>query len=231
MAFSAQQKMMELEMHVKLRDRTARTYRQIAPKYDSLHGRWLRYAGGGAQAAFEAAVLMRIKAGDRVLDAGCGTGLLARRILACRPDVDLTLVDACPEMIAQAADLPAARVEGSLLNLPFTDNYFDIVTAAWSIEATENPALALRELRRVLKPGGNLVLVFCSDAPAAIPFARVMRWSVKLRHTGKFLSVDAVDAFLTADDAGQTMRLHSLGPATAMIFTKSQAREPLAACA
>ncbi len=206
----------------------AAAYARIAQRYDSLHHRWLRYAGGGAQAAFEAAVMMAVRPGAQVLDAGCGTGALARRLLAQCPGAQATLLDACPDMLAQAADVRARRVEGSLLDLPFADAGFDLVTAAWSIETTDCPARALRELQRVLRPGGDLVLVFCSDAAPELPLARLLRLAVQMRSTGRFLRADAVEALLRRNAAGRTLRLPSLGPATAMLFRKAAAA-PVAA--
>ncbi|MCP4307728.1 MAG: methyltransferase domain-containing protein, partial [bacterium] len=136
-------------------------YDKIAPRYDRMHATWLRYAGGEAQAAFEAAVMSSLSAGMRILDAGSGTGRLARHIVASGPEqLELTLVDRCRSMLSQSADLPVRLVEGCLMALPFENEMFDLVSAAWSVESTPNPARVVRELLRVLRPGGQLVLVF-----------------------------------------------------------------------
>ncbi len=56
-------------------------YYKLAPRYDKLHHRWLRHAGGEAQAALEGLVRALATPNSRLLDAGCGTGNLARRLI------------------------------------------------------------------------------------------------------------------------------------------------------
>ena len=65
-----------------LTNRMVRIYGQLAPVYDVLHRRWLRFAGGEAQAALEAAVRIAISPRATLLDAGCGTGRFARAMLS-----------------------------------------------------------------------------------------------------------------------------------------------------
>lgn len=130
-----------------------RNYDDIANRYDRMHRRWLRYAGGEAQAAFEASVLARFEPGMKVLDAGCGTGVLARRLLSFAPGpVDIPLIDNSAKMLALASSPAVQFRKGCLMELPFADEQFDLVTAAWSIEATPNLGRSLRELLRVLRP-------------------------------------------------------------------------------
>ncbi|MEM9428310.1 MAG: methyltransferase domain-containing protein [Pseudomonadota bacterium] len=198
-------------------------YNRLASRYATMHQRWLRHAGGPAQAAFEAAVVARLAAGDRMLDAGCGRGDLARHVLSARPGVVVTLLDACAEMLAAARDLPVPGIEGSLLDLPFPSASFDLVSAAWSIEATENPVQAIGELTRVLRPGGDLVLVFCSDAPPGSVAARILRRTVELRGTGRFLCAETVANALHAGAPGRLTHLRSFGPATALLFERGPA--------
>ncbi|MEM1265270.1 MAG: methyltransferase domain-containing protein [Pseudomonadota bacterium] len=197
---------------------TPGVYNRIASRYATMHQRWLRHAGGPAQAAFEAAVVARLAAGDRMLDAGCGRGDLARHVLSARPSVVLTLLDASAEMLAAARDLPVPRIDGSLLDLPFPSASFDLVSAAWSIEATENPVQAISELKRVLRPGGDLVVVFCSDAAPGSIAARILRRAVELRGTGRFLCTETVAAALRTGTPGRLTHLRSFGPATALLF-------------
>ena len=199
-------------------------YSKIAPRYDRMHRKWLKYAGGEAQAAFEASITAHIRPGMSVLDAGCGTGEFARHLTALYGGtIGLTLYDACPEMLAQTHGIPAERAEGCLCDMPFADDSFDLISAAWSIETTPDPAKALAELMRVLKPGGQLVIVFCATTPTDRLLARVLRQSVTLRGTGRFLDVDDIHQHLTANGAEAVTRLRCDGPAAVFSAQKPAA--------
>lgn len=95
-----------------------------------------------------------------VLDAGCGTGGLMRRLRAERPDLAVFGVDFSPAAASRAAaksGAPAAA--GSVLALPFADAGFDAVISADVLcHRSLEPAQALAEFARVLRPGGRLVL-------------------------------------------------------------------------
>jgi ubiquinone/menaquinone biosynthesis C-methylase UbiE len=107
----------------------------------------------------------------QVLDAGAGTGALSRRLASILPDLHPVLVDTSPSMLAQAADLDAPRAVASVTALPFPKGTFDAVICAWVIETVDEPHAAVRELLRVLRPGGTLVYSFCSR-----PARRRDRW-------------------------------------------------------
>ena len=96
--------------------------------------------------------------GKRVLDAGCGSGLALR--LASEAGAEVSGVDATPELVAIARERVAGgdvRV-GDIESLPFGDREFDAVFAFNAIQYAENPMNALRELRRVAKPDGMVVI-------------------------------------------------------------------------
>jgi len=91
---------------------------------------------------------------ERVLDLGCGRGQLLR-MLAARHPADYTGLDAAPEVATsgwtyRSGDLTA--------RLPFADGSFDLVVAGEVIEHVPHPDDLLREARRVLAPGGTLVI-------------------------------------------------------------------------
>ncbi|WP_404421811.1 class I SAM-dependent methyltransferase [Nibricoccus sp. IMCC34717] len=95
----------------------------------------------------------------RLLDAGCGTGGFLRRLARQRPLWEAQGVDRSGEACALARARGAAPItEATLEALPFADNFFDAVVSADVFYQVEEPAVALRELRRVLRPGGALVL-------------------------------------------------------------------------
>ncbi len=96
----------------------------------------------------------------QVLDAGCGTGGLLAALGRDRPDlrlIGLEWAQAAAARAARKAAVPVAR--GSVNAMPFADAGFDAVVSADVLcHAAVDPAAALAECRRVLRPGGRLVL-------------------------------------------------------------------------
>jgi len=130
---------------------------RIAPVYDTMNrvmtagldGRWRRLTAETA-----------VRPGDRVLDAACGTGDLAiadRRAGAAH----VTGLDFSEQMLARARRKAAdvEWVQGDLLALPFEDGSFDAATVGFGVRNVDDLSLALRELRRVLRPGGRLAIL------------------------------------------------------------------------
>ncbi|WP_220040251.1 class I SAM-dependent methyltransferase, partial [Nonomuraea aridisoli] len=100
-----------------------------------------------------------IRAG-RLLDVGCGTGVVTAAALALGAEV--TAVDADPAMLALTARRhPYATVRRATLpELPFADERFDAAAGNFVINHVPDPARTLQELRRVLRPGGSLALTW-----------------------------------------------------------------------
>ena len=97
--------------------------------------------------------------GARVLDAGCGTGGLLRALHHAQPGWQLSGLDFSPLACTFARDRTGGNVaEGSVLALPFGDGIFDGVVSCDVVCQVKDPAVALREFFRVLRPGGTLVL-------------------------------------------------------------------------
>ncbi len=153
---------------------------RVRAEYDALAGvyeqRWSRYIE-----ASTAATLRRIPldAGERLLDVGCGTGVLLGRLLGRSPFREVAGVDLSPGMVAQARSRlpPSARLlVGDAQGLPFSPASFDVVVSASSFHYWPAPARALDELRRVLRPGGHLVITdWCDDYLACRICDRVLR--------------------------------------------------------
>lgn len=104
---------------------------------------------------------------DRVLDVGCGTGFATEGLLEYTDRV--YGLDQSVHQLEQAwAKLgklgPVGFYLGDAERLPFRDDVFDVVWSSGSIEYWPNPVATLKELRRVAKPGGQ-VLVVGPDAP------------------------------------------------------------------
>jgi len=102
-----------------------------------------------------------IESGQRILDVGCGTGVVA--ITAARHGATVTGLDLTPELLEQArAIAPAAGVrdvewrEGDAESLPFPDGAFDTVLSQFGHMFAPRPEVAVKEMLRVLKPGGRL---------------------------------------------------------------------------
>jgi len=106
------------------------------------------------------------KPGDRVLDCATGTGDLALEFKKTVGHDGYVLgTDFCKEMIEHApgkADKQELVVDfevADAMNLPYDDNSFTISSIAFGIRNVDDPALALKEMARVVKPGGRVVVL------------------------------------------------------------------------
>jgi demethylmenaquinone methyltransferase/2-methoxy-6-polyprenyl-1,4-benzoquinol methylase len=129
---------------------------RIAPVYDvmnrlmtaGLDQRWRRLAARAV-----------VRPGERVLDACCGTGDLA--IAAAREGGVVTGLDFSERMLERARrKAPHLEwVRGDALALPFEDGAFDAATVGFGVRNLDDLEGGLRELARVLKPGGRLAVL------------------------------------------------------------------------
>lgn len=101
----------------------------------------------------------------RVLDVGCGTGIFAERIRQAFPKATVWGVDLVVGMLSQGNDrwrrhsTSIQAVQGDSERLPFDAETFDYVTCANSFHHYPHQDRAIAEMRRVLKPGGGLLLI------------------------------------------------------------------------
>src|SRR5690606_7035675 len=118
--------------------------------------------------------------GDRVLDVACGTGALtlaAADIVG--PAGSVVGVDANPQMLAVARRKPVQIewLEGMAEALPLRDNDFDAVVSQFGFMFFDDKPQALREMVRVLKPGGRLAVAVCDaveNSPGYRAFALLL---------------------------------------------------------
>ena len=142
-----------------------RAYALYSPVYDLLFD-WIFHPGR------EAAVrLLAIQPGDRILEVGIGTGLNLRLY---PPHCQLVGIDLSERMLEKAqAKIEELRLGNVTLKVmdagatDFADNEFDRAVATYVISAVPDPITVLREMRRVVKPGGTLVILnhFRSEKP------------------------------------------------------------------
>jgi 2-polyprenyl-3-methyl-5-hydroxy-6-metoxy-1,4-benzoquinol methylase len=101
-----------------------------------------------------------VKAGQQVLDVGCGTGVVA--ITAARAGAKVSALDLTPELLERAransaiAEVAVEWREGDAEQLPYGDAAFDVVLSQFGHMFAPRPAVAIAEMLRVLKPGGTI---------------------------------------------------------------------------
>jgi demethylmenaquinone methyltransferase/2-methoxy-6-polyprenyl-1,4-benzoquinol methylase len=117
----------------------------------------------GSGAVYRRWALQRngLRPGDRLLDVACGTGLVAlaaMKILGTAENI--TCLDPSEGMLAVARTKLAAHfVAGRAERLPFPDNTFDFLTMGYALRHVTSLDETFREYRRVLKPGGRLLIL------------------------------------------------------------------------
>ena len=136
---------------------SARTlFAPLGPTYD----RYAALLSFGQDPRWRRFLVSRIDVGPRatVLDVATGTGAVARELLAQKRCTVVGL-DQSPEMLAEARRrLPVSvtLIEGRAEELPFPDAAFDALTFTYLLRYVDDPAPVLRELARVVRPGGTI---------------------------------------------------------------------------
>jgi demethylmenaquinone methyltransferase/2-methoxy-6-polyprenyl-1,4-benzoquinol methylase len=142
---------------------------RIAPVYDAMN----HVMTAGLDRRWRQLAAEVVLPGDRVLDACCGTGDLA--LAARRRGGVVTGLDFSPVMLERARHkaLDVQWVQGDLLALPFPDRSFEAATVGFGVRNVDDLPLALRELRRVLTPGGRLAILEITQPHGVLrPFYR-----------------------------------------------------------
>jgi demethylmenaquinone methyltransferase/2-methoxy-6-polyprenyl-1,4-benzoquinol methylase len=169
---------------------------RIAPVYDlmnrvmtaGLDGRWRRLTARAA-----------VRPGDRVLDACCGTGDLA--LADERAGGRVVGLDFSERMLERARRKSEAIewVQGDLLELPFDDASFDAATVGFGVRNVADLERSLRELRRVLRPGGRLgVLEIAEPRGLLRPFYRLWFYGIVPLLVGRVLRGGSAYSYLPA---------------------------------
>lgn len=130
---------------------------RVAPLYDAFENMVNRASYEGTALA----VAQMIGPGDEVLECACGTGAISAAIApAC---ARLVATDYSDGMLAQARKKLAKRSnvtveQADITALPYADDSFDVAVAGNVIHLLPDPEQALRELARVVRPGGTIIL-------------------------------------------------------------------------
>lgn len=174
----------------------AATYTRVASDYARFRDLWLQLAGQEAEDELFRDLAEVVAPGTRVLDAGCGTGALARQVHAMQPEAALTMLDLTPAMLEHARDVPGTYLVGDVQALPFPDASFDVVMSGWVLETVPDPKRAAAEFLRVLAPGGHVLYCFCSlpDGWLSRSASLWLRKAVHRGFAGSFLDREEMPA-------------------------------------
>lgn len=141
-------------------------FRRIAPQYDRMT------ADHDADSLLD---LLELPSAGRVLDVGGGTGRVA--VALCDTTCDVVVLDKSPAMLLEARDKRLPAIQSLAERIPYPDGIFDRVLAVEAFHHFSNQKQAVREMLRVLAPGGRLVV----EEPNLERFsARIMTWIEKL---------------------------------------------------
>lgn len=155
---------------------------RIAPRYDMLN----RTLSFGTDVGWRRRLIALARLGPRevALDIGAGTGDLTLGLLrASDPTSAAVALDLAPRMLqvaqrrlrASGLDRRATLVVGNAEALPLPDASVDRIVSGFTLRNVGDLPRSLREMRRVLRPGGRVALLELSHPPNAL-FARVYRW-------------------------------------------------------
>ncbi|HEU0099262.1 MAG TPA: class I SAM-dependent methyltransferase [Allosphingosinicella sp.] len=117
-----------------------------------------------------------IPANARVLDIGCGSGTLARRIMALRPDISIEGIDV---LVRPGTEIPVTEFDGD--TIPWADGHFDIALFVDVLHHTEAPARLLAEAKRVSR-GGIVIKDHFREGVLADATLRFMDWVGNAQH-------------------------------------------------
>ena len=184
-------------------------FHSVASKYDlmndvmsaGLHRGWKRFA----------VEISGVKAGDKVLDIAGGSGDLSKlfaKKVGIKGEVTLTDINASmltvgrDRMIDAGLSVPATQCNAE--NLPFADNTFDCVIVAFGLRNMTHKDIALKEMQRVLKVGGRLLV---------LEFSKVWQPLEKLYDAYSFKLLPFMGKILAKDEASyqylaESIRMH-----------------------
>lgn len=159
----------------KQEDSVVRHYAALAYKYDR---RWDRYTRVSLGTLLNH---LKLRGDEHVLDAACGTGRLTAMMREKLPNIRATGMDLSADMLAVARErLPENETTSwriaSAEELPFENATFDVVTCANAFHLIPGQEKTMREMVRVLKPGGKMCIVdWCREYPQVLAMSAASR--------------------------------------------------------
>jgi ubiquinone/menaquinone biosynthesis C-methylase UbiE len=152
-----------------------REYTALAPSYDQ---RWSAYLHSSFAMTLEQ---MTDLPAESVLDVACGTGQLLEVLAERTNQSELVGIDRVPAMLEVAKQRLGGRANclaGEAHHLPFEDAHFQLVTSTNALHYFPDAVAALREIRRVMSPGGNLIITdWCRNYAWMKLLNRVLPWT------------------------------------------------------
>ena len=145
-----------------------RMFDRVAPRYDLANtvlsfGRDRRWRERAARAT-------GLAAGEVAVDVACGTGALTEELARLEPRASVLGMDFSWEMVRRADGRALGLAVADAMRLPLRDASVDVVTIAFGLRNLPEPGQGLLELRRVLRPGGRLVV--CEFSRPVVPVLR-----------------------------------------------------------
>jgi len=115
--------------------------------------------------------------GDTIVDVGCGEGITLEKLLKAFPGKNILGVDAEAENIGICNRHKLPVISGDVYQLPLENDSVDCVLFSEVIEHLDHPEQALAEIRRVLRPGGRVIIIFPNDFMFKV--SRIMTGMIK----------------------------------------------------
>jgi demethylmenaquinone methyltransferase/2-methoxy-6-polyprenyl-1,4-benzoquinol methylase len=203
---------------MKKNENVRRMFDSITPAYDLLN----HLFSFGLDYYWRARLVAEsgVRPGQRVLDICTGTGDVLRAFHQRIPRLSGLGVDFSPAMLDRArrkcADLPFTFRLGDALHLPCTPQTFNAASMAFGLRNVEDPYKAIKEMRRVLKPGGKILILELTRPTD--PFLRLLYWPylhVFVPLAGRLISRDAkaysylrdtIEGFMAPSEVQELMR-------------------------